>query len=136
MPADALLAASRFRVTIGDEVVGLCRVLGVALSGEVAPPVVRIERALSSSRVLFDWCRFVLDGRDDDRDVVVHQLDATGERVVLGLHLAAARPVAWHAPRWDTEAGGVAIEALELRYQRLSWLPREPSATAPGPGPR
>lgn len=128
---EPLLPASRFRVIIGGDVVGVCRVHGLALvEGEAeGAATVRIERALSSSRLLFDWRRAVHEGEDDRRDMRVEQLDATGEHVVLGFLLSRARPVAWHAPSWDSRAGGVAIEALELTYDRLSWISGEGDAS-------
>lgn len=117
---EPLLPASRFRVVIGGEVVGVCRVHGLALAN--GEGTVRIERGLSRSRLLFEWRRAVHEGEDDRRDVRIEQLDARGEAAGLGFLLAGARPVAWHAPSWDSRAGGIAIEALELVYDRLSWV--------------
>lgn len=119
---DSLLPASRFRVTVGDEVIGLCRVSGVALAADEARPVVRVERALSRSRALFDW-RDAVDGDHQAvRDVLIEQLDSHGARAVLGFRLHGARPVAWYAPTWDSDSEEVAIEALEIVYERLQWV--------------
>jgi phage tail-like protein len=119
---EPLLTASRFRVTIGDDVVGFCRVAGLVVDDRGERPVVRLERALSSSRLLFDWRMAEIGGKTDPRDVLIEQFDEAGEQVVVGFFLARSSPIAWYAPTWDTRVSEIAIEAIEITYDELTWI--------------
>ena len=80
--AAALLETSHFRVLIGREELGFAEVS--PLSSEVDPESgeqfahVVLRRALSRATTLFDWRRAIVDGKNDRRNVTIHQLERAG----------------------------------------------------------
>jgi phage tail-like protein len=80
-----------------------------------------LRRAVDGSRDLWAWRQAAVDGKDDRRDVVIEHLDELGQRVVNAWTLHEARPCRWTGPSFDSLAGGIAMEEIELSYRRLTW---------------
>jgi phage tail-like protein len=124
------LGSANFRVIIGGVEVGFSSVS--ALSSETEPSDERREgiarlrnvvlrRAVDGSRDLWAWRQGVVDGKDDHRDVVIEHLDDLGKEVVNSWSLHSAWPCRWTGPSFDSIAGGIAMEEIELSYERLTW---------------
>ena len=135
---DPLLGVSNFRVFLGSVEVGFCHVEGLVSeavvddrSGERVDrwrPVL-LRRALGTDRSLFEWRERALAGRPYPRDVGLDQLDAAGERRVNSFVLSGAWPTRWSGPVFDAASDAIALEELELSYERLLWM-KEPGARA------
>jgi phage tail-like protein len=124
------LGSANFRVIIGGVEVGFSSVTG--LSSETEPsdecqdgPArlgnVVLRRAVDGSKHLWAWRQTAVDGREDRRDVVIEHLDDLGGRVVNAWTLHEAWPRRWSGPSFDSMAGGIAMEEIELSYRRLTW---------------
>lgn len=133
---EPLLGVRNFRVFLGSVEVGFCHVEGLAseslideLSGERVErwtPVV-LRRALGTDRSLFEWRERAAGGRPYPRDVGLDQLDPAGERCVNTFVLSGAWPTRWSGPVLDAGSDSIALEELELSYERLLWM-KEPAA--------
>jgi len=137
-----LLGVRNFRVFLGRAEVGFCHVEGLVseslideLSGERVErwtPVV-LRRALGTDRTLFEWRERAAGGRPYPRDVGLDQLDTAGERCVNTFVLNGAWPTRWSGPVFDAVSDGIALEELELSYERLLWM-KEPGSRTSGRG--
>ncbi len=134
VPDQLLYGTSHFRVLIGKRELGFSEV-GPLNSG-TAPALpederrfetIVLRRALSQSTELFDWRRNILRGKADRRDVTIHQLGSAGGEVVNSWRLEGAWPCRWTGPSFNASATDVAIEELELAYDELVWVAREPA---------
>lgn len=80
---------------------------------------VTLRRAVTGDRRLYDWAASNNHGRSE---VLVEVLGSRADTCVAVWALLGARPVRWYGPDLDAIAAGVAIEELELSYDRLEWL--------------
>jgi phage tail-like protein len=124
------LTSANFRVIIAGVEVGVSSVSGISSETDTSTeqkdgvPILRnvvLRRAVDGSKQLWAWRQMVVDGRDDRRDVVLEHLDDLGERVVNAWTLHEACPCRWSGPAFDSMAGGIAMEEIELSYRRLTW---------------
>lgn len=136
---EPLLSVSCFEVLIGDRELGFSQVGPLTSETDLdAPPgrpahrfqAVVLRRALTSSPELYAWRRRIIDGKADYRDVTIRQLSAPGGRIVSAWRLVRAWPRRWSGPTFDALNGGIATEEIELVFDDLVWLERNP--TAPG----
>jgi phage tail-like protein len=133
---EPLLRTSSFQVVIGDREIGFAevgRLTSVTNLEELSDrPIHRFDtvvlrRALTRSSELYDWRRLIVDGKDDRRDVTISQLSAANGEVVNAWRLVRAWPCRWSGPAFDAMSNDVAIEELELAFDNLVWLDRNPS---------
>jgi T4-like virus tail tube protein gp19 len=128
---EALLRVNCFEVLIGDRNVGFAHV--GRLTSETDPaalpdrPIHRfativLRRAVTTSTELYEWRRLIISGKDDRRDVTIHQLSAPGGKVVNSWRLMRAWPCRWSGPSFDAMRNDVACEELELAFDDLIWL--------------
>jgi phage tail-like protein len=123
-----VLDVAHFTVFIGDQEMGFSSVSSLTSETDPADPersgyrTVILRRALTGSSDLFRWRQAVADGKRDLRRVVIRQLDPAGERTVNAWQLTDAWPCRWSAPAFDASGEGLAMEELELAYERLEWL--------------
>jgi phage tail-like protein len=133
---EPLLRASAFDVLIGDQDVGFAEVS--QLTSETPPDTnpdraghrfatVVLRRALTTSTELYDWRRRIVDGKDDRRDVTIRQLSAPGGEVVNAWRLVRAWPRRWSGPGFQAMSNDIAYEELELTFDDLLWLERNPT---------
>lgn len=84
-------------------------------------PTVTLRRAVSQSRLLFDWKQAQADGKPLLRTVELRQLDWQTSRVVNTWVLRGCWAKRWTGPTFDAQRAAVAEEALELYYQHVQW---------------
>jgi phage tail-like protein len=121
--------ARNFTVAIDDVEIGFCslsRLASETVREEPARAVYRYPnvvlcRALGRDRRLFEWRERILAGKEDKRQVTICQLDGAGGRVTSTWILEGAWPCRWAGPAFDANAGEVAMEEIELAYDRLVW---------------
>ena len=136
-----LLGTAHFRVLIGRREVGFAEVGPLRSETDLSLPpdershgyaTVVLRRALTQSTELYDWRRRIVQGKNDRRQVTIHQLGAAGGAVVNSWRLEGAWPCRWTGPEFDAARGGIAIEELELAYDDLVWLQHsEPARETP-----
>jgi hypothetical protein len=133
MPAreQPLYGTSHFRVLIGERELGFAEVgpLGSATDLGATPEepshryaTIVLRRALTQSTELFDWRQNVLRGKDDRREVTIHQLASAGGEIVNSWRLEGAWPCRWTGPVFNASVTAVALEEVELAYDELVWL--------------
>jgi hypothetical protein len=134
-----------FRVFLGRREIGFCSAEG--LVSEAVPsedesrlldrwrPLV-LRRALGTDRVLFEWRERAAAGRRYPRDVVLDQYDGPGGECVNTFIFEGAWPVRWSGPVFDAASAGIALEELELAYERLTWMEKPGSRPAQPRKPR
>ena len=126
-----LLGTSHFRVLIARRELGFSEV--GRLSSETDPTLppkershrfetVILRRALTRSTELYDWRRSIVGGKDDRRQVMIHQLESAGGGIANSWRLERAWPCRWSGPSFNATGNDVAIEELELAYDDLVWL--------------
>jgi phage tail-like protein len=138
---EALHGTSHFRVLIGREELGFAEVTRLAsvTDLEVAPEerrnrfeTVVLRRALSRDTALYDWRRSIVDGKNDRRQVTIHQLESPGGRIINSWRLIRAWPCRWSGPSFNAQSSDVAVEELELAFDDLVWLrPRQRHRSRP-----
>ena len=135
---EPLLRISCFQILIGDRELGFAEVGRLTSETDLGTPsdrpvhrfaTVVLRRALTTSTELYDWRRLIVDGKDDRRDVTIHQLSAPGGRIVNSWKLMRAWPCRWSGSRFDAMSNDIAYEELELTFDDLVWLEHEPSIT-------
>ena len=134
---EPLLGTSHFRVLIGRREVGFSEVGRVTSATDPAEtPEARrhrfdtivFRRALTGATDLYEWRRRVVDGKDERRDVTIHQLDGPGGNVANSWRLVRAWPCRWSGPAFDALATGIAFEELELAFDDVVWAnPQTPN---------
>jgi phage tail-like protein len=115
-----------FRVRIGDTELGFAHVGPLTVRGEVGrqiPDPVVLRRAVSTGAQLWQWHAGSSRGERSRRDVVVELCDDAFQRVVARWVLVGAHPVRWTGPTLDANDREVAMEEIELQYERLEWTP-------------
>ena len=128
---------SCFEVLIGDRELGFAEVGRlVSETDRAASPegpvhrlaTVVLRRALTTSTELYDWRRLIVAGKDDRRDVTIHQLSAPGGKIVNSWRLMRAWPCRWSVPGgngFNALSNDIAFEELELAFDDLVWLEHE-----------
>jgi len=125
-----------FTVAIGAEEVGFCSLSrlssesvaaeSVSNSSEASRVIHRysnatLRRALGRDHRLYDWRRNILAGEADKRQVTIRQFDAAGVKATHTWVLEGAWPCRWTGPAFDAAATEVAMEEIELAFERLIW---------------
>jgi phage tail-like protein len=80
-----------------------------------------LRRALGSDRRLYLWRENIVAGKKDRRQVVIRQLDASGSAATSSWTLEGAWPWRWAGPAFDAGASEIAMEEIELAFDRLVW---------------
>ncbi len=80
-----------------------------------------LRRAITQSKGLFRWRQAVVEGREDHREVRIEQYDPAAERLVNAWVLHEAWPCRWSGPAFDAMIAAVAMEEVELCFDRVSW---------------
>jgi hypothetical protein len=127
---EPLLRTSFFRVLIADTELGfvsISRLSSSDVDDDHRYDTVVLRRALTGSRELYAWRRHILDGKDDRRTVTIEQLEAPGARTANAWRLVGARPVRWSGPDFDAMESRIAYEEVELEFDDLVWLDRNPT---------
>jgi hypothetical protein len=98
---------------------------------------VRVRRAVTGDDTLFRWHQQIVGGQDDRREVTVTLLGGPDVGPLVRWHLTGAWPRRWAGPELDGRRDAVAIEEVELVYDRLEQVRLGPSPRrAPAPEPR
>lgn len=140
-----LLPAHNFQAEIDGRDIGLCEVSAPRLLAgpysdqELDPhagatgfqklppelraawPTLKLRRAVTRSRLLFDWKQAQYAGKPQLRDVVLHQLDWSGRHRVNTWRVQGCWPRSWSGPAFDAMAAAVAVEEIELYYTAVVW---------------
>ncbi|MHC4952623.1 MAG: phage tail protein [Planctomycetota bacterium] len=137
--SDRPLTTLHFRVLVGERDLGLCEVSRMTSVSEVvlrrAPKSdksklvrqlpgpatyrsVTLKRGATRSKELFLWRESIVRGRRDRRDVTIQQLHAPGGAPVNSWKLFGCWPRCWTGPGFDAVDGGVAMEEVELCFDR------------------
>lgn len=85
-----------------------------------------LEGGLTRETTLFDWVQAVAGGTVRRKPVVLKLLGEAGSATCWGWECSGAYPVCWSGPDLRASGGGMAIESVELVYERLSRLPGTP----------
>lgn len=128
---DTPMLTRNFRVIIDGVEIGFAAISQLAsISAEMAVRGRRkiahrhanivLRRALGRDRRLFAWRESIMAGRKDRRRVEISQLDDDFEPVSSWV-LEAAWPCRWAGPLFDANAAGIAMEEVELTFERLIW---------------
>ena len=134
--AEGLFSSAHFEVRIEAGRRAEARRLGLCFVGPLSnetrddpagrpssgPAPVVLRRALSDDRFLFDWRQGVADGKDDPRSVTLRLFSGADRQRTVELRLEGCRPTRWSGPRLDAVDGGVALEEIELAYDKLIWV--------------
>src|SRR5690242_3155505 len=121
-----------FRVTIDGIEIGFSQISRIGSETIEQPargraklvhryPNIVLRRALGRDRGLYVWREIVSAGRKAPRDVEIRWLDDTGHKVRGVWILERAWPWRWSGPLFDANATDVAMEEIELAYERLIW---------------
>lgn len=135
---EPLLRTSSFEVLIGDRELGFAQVGRLTSETDLDTfpeqrmhrfATVVLRRALTDSTDLYDWRRAIIGGKDDRRDVTIRQLAGPGGEVANAWRLVRAWPCRWSGPAFDALTNDIAWEDLELTFDDLVWLDRDPRNT-------
>jgi phage tail-like protein len=80
-----------------------------------------LRRALCGDRLLYVWREAVMAGKKDRRRVEIRQLDENCEATRSMWVLEGAWPCRWSGPIFDANASEIAMEEIELAFERLIW---------------
>lgn len=89
------------------------------LPGNVEYSSVTLRYGLTQSRDLWDWMVTAINGAVQRRTVHILMLNPQGAAEQLRWTLHEAWPTAWHGAPLDAMSSLVAIESLELVYEKL-----------------
>lgn len=129
---EPFLAATAFRVFIGERELGFAEVSRLTSATDLALPpeerrhrfgTVVLRRALTRSTELYDWRMRIHAGADDRRAVTICQLDGPGGEIVNSFRLVGAWPCRWSGPAFSALTSAVALEEVELTFDDLVWAP-------------
>jgi phage tail-like protein len=81
---------------------------------------ITLKRGYTSDRRLYDWFEDVMTGRTENirKNVSIVQLDMAGKEA-LRWNLFSAFPVKYTAPAFNAKGNELAIESMELAYERV-----------------
>lgn len=124
---ETLLGINHFRVLVGERELGFAEVSRLSSQTDLAERAHRFDtvvlrRALTRSTELYDWRRRIVDGKDDRREVTIHQLESPGGSIANSWRLVGAWPCRWSGPAFDASGCSVACEELELAFDDLVWF--------------
>ncbi len=92
-------------------------------------PNIVLRRSLGRDRSLYQWREAIMAGKKSRRRVEIRLMDDTGEGERGSWILENAWPWRWAGPLFDANATEIAMEEIELAYERLIWrLPTRPAA--------
>ena len=123
--SEQLLRTSDFRVLIDDRELGFAEITPLTSRTDSERhrfDSVVLRRALTRSSELYDWRKRVADGADERRTVTIQQLARPGGPVANSWQLVRAWPSRWSGPTFNSLAGEVAMEEVELTFDDLVWL--------------
>jgi phage tail-like protein len=80
-----------------------------------------LRRALGGDRRLYAWREAIVAGKKDRRRVEIRQLDENGAATSSTWILEDAWPCRWSGPLFDANASEIAMEEIELAFERLIW---------------
>ena len=80
-----------------------------------------LRRALGADRRLYAWREAIMAGKKDRRRVEIRQLDENGAATLSMWILESAWPCRWSGPLFDAIASEIAMEEIELAFERLIW---------------
>lgn len=89
------------------------------LPGLVSYSDVTLTRGVTSDRKLWDWKQKATDGTVERHDISITLLDDTGQPKITW-NLFECWPTKWTGPSLDATADEIAIETLELTYERMA----------------
>jgi len=123
------LPKTSFRVFIGSEEVHVASVSPLHLADtDYTDPDLRqtvtLRRAVSNSRIFYDWNLACRAGKKDTRTVTITLLDSPGGRPAGIWQLTGASAVRWTGPDLNAMAHEIAMEELELIYDSIAWRSR------------
>lgn len=142
---EQLLPAHNFHVFIDGVDVGMCAVSApslvagpltdedfdptqgvgafVTLSAEQRAtwPTLTLRRALTQSKLFYEWKQSQFAGKPLLRDVEIRQMDWPNARVVNTWLLRDCWAKSWQGPAFDAMQAAVAEEILELYYSAVAW---------------
>lgn len=123
------LPKTSFRVFIGAEEVHVASVSPLHLADtDYTDPDLRqmvvLRRAVSHSRIFYDWNFACRAGKKDTRTVTITLLDSPGGKPAGIWQLTGARAVRWTGPDLNAMAHEIAMEELELIYDSIAWRSR------------
>lgn len=123
------LPKTSFRVFIGSEEVHVASVSPMHLADtDYTDPDLRqtvtLRRAVSNSRIFYDWNLACRSGKKDIRTVTITLLDSPGGKPAGIWQLTGARAVRWTGPDLNAMAHEIAMEELELIYDSIAWRSR------------
>lgn len=129
------LSNRHFLVVIGDQEIGFCQVSAMGSEhavtegdsggkpGELTYHSLVLRRAVSRSKDLYLWRQKIIDGTWDRRQVDLYQLAGAGNKPVNHWTFINCWPRRWQGPAFDAlEGDGLAVEEIELCYERFVWL--------------
>ena len=82
---------------------------------------VLLRRALGSDRRLYTWREAIMAGKKDRRRVEIRQLDESFRPTASSWVLEGAWPCRWAGPIFDANATEIAMEEIELAFERMIW---------------
>jgi phage tail-like protein len=99
----------------GGDLLGMRKLPGATKHSNLS-----LKRGFTSDKQLFGWFEDVMTGRTEKirKNVSVVQLDMAGKEV-MRWNLFQAFPVKYTAASYNAKASELAIETLELAYERL-----------------
>jgi len=89
------------------------------LPGQFAHANVALQRGLSKDTTFWEWVQTVMSGELEKRTVVVKMKTEFQGDSLWGWEFANAYPVKWSGPDLTTGQNGMAIETVELAYERF-----------------
>jgi phage tail-like protein len=121
-----------FRVTIDGIEIGFAQISRIGSETAELPargraklvhryPNILLRRALGRDRSLYQWREAIMAGKKGRRRVEIRWLDDTGEGERGSWILENAWPWRWSGPIFDANATEIAMEEIELAYERLIW---------------
>ena len=140
-----LLPAHNFHVAIDGVDAGMCAVSAPALTAgpyseqdfdptrgveafaglereqRAAWPTLTLRRAVTQSKLFFDWKHAQYAGKPLLRDVEINQMDWANTRVTNTWVVRGCWARAWTGPSFDALQAEVAVESLALYYQHIDW---------------
>jgi phage tail-like protein len=128
---DAPMLTRNFRVTIDGVEIGFAAISQLASASAEMPLRARtkiarryanvvLRRALGRDRRLFAWRESIMAGERDRRRVEIRQLGDDFEPVSSWV-LEGAWPCRWAGPVFDANASQIAMEEIELAFDKLIW---------------
>jgi len=118
------VTGDRFDVRIGRQRIGLCYVGPITSlispdgATTLAPLVLR--RAVGPDQTLWEWHTSDQESRPARRIVSIALLRGDGEPLVTW-RLEGCRPLRWSGPTLDTMVPAIAVEEIEIAFDRVGW---------------